>query len=431
MPYPCPCSSNAYRRLQSDRLPNLRLQARRTASLKYGESDPRFGIPAGQDDALHAVDPLSAIQNRQVPPVHWYGAAAELYRACAEMGRVWSAVGRSWGRTDVAAHGADLVALAPQIYAQLHKSLNRTVTRGATRCWAKTAAAPSLDITDTPETLPATFRGFAEMMYSGALTAGQVSDIYAGAAGTACGDRLVVLGSPALNGASISTPTPYGLAHGLLQHDMVEKFLLHFFAMSAHAYTRGSWTTPESANVVDRDAPTVAFAAAGEVIVPTYLKWMLCFEEPETKTLWLGKAVPRDWLAPGEAPLVASNLTTRYGRVSYGIAVAAATAGGGSDAAGYAVTASVTLPASFADAATAPAGGLRLRIRAPAAHAGRLSGVTIGGKAWAGFSAAEETIDIAAGELTPELIHDGLPRIVATFAGPQVLLRPALIGSRR
>ena len=47
------------------------------------------------------------------------------------------------------------------------------------------------------------------------------------------------------------------------------------------------------------------------------LKWMLCFEEPESRTLWLAKATPRGWLAAGEAPIVAANLTTRYGRVSY------------------------------------------------------------------------------------------------------------------
>ena len=240
------------------------------------------------------------------------------------------------------------------------------------------------------------------------------------------------MGSPNSGGGGGLTfvHIPQGMPFGLLVHDMVERFLLYFFSMSAHSATRGTWLTPESQSI-DRDRGGWPYASPGQANVAMAMKWMLCFEEPETKTLWLGKAVPRDWLAPGEAPLVASNLTTRYGRVSYGIAVSAATAGGGSDAAGYAVTASVTLPASFADAATAPAGGLRLRIRAPAAHAGRLSGVTIGGKAWAGFSAAEETIDIAAGELTPELIRDGLPRIVATFAGPQVPLRPALFDPSR
>ena len=141
---------------------------------------------------------------------------------------------------------------------------------------------------------------------------------------------------------------------------------------------------------------------------------MLCFEEPETRTLWLAKATPRDWLAPGEAPLLASNLTTRYGRVSFTVTTAAAVAA--EQGAGYAVHASVSLPASFASAGTAPAGGIRLRLRAPLEHAGKLSAVTVGGKAWSAFDAAEETIDIAADKITASLITEGLPHIVATFA---------------
>ena len=34
---------------------------------------------------------------------------------------------------------------------------------------------------------------------------------------------------------------------GLLQADLVEPFLLQFYALSAHAYTRGTFVAPESA----------------------------------------------------------------------------------------------------------------------------------------------------------------------------------------
>ena len=204
---------------------------------------------------------------------------------------------------------------------------------------------------------------------------------------------------------------------------MIERFLLHYFTMSAHAYTRGTFTTPESANVTDRDVPTIAYAAAAEVIAPTYLKWMLAFEEPESRTLWLAKATPRDWLAPGEAPLRAARLSTRYGRVAFTLAASAATDGA------YTVRANVTLPASFASAA--PAGGVRLRLRAPLAYAGKLSGVTIGGSAWGAFSASEETVEIAASQLTAGLIADGLPHIIATFGGPRMRLRAARVDHTR
>ena len=56
----------------------------------------------------------------------------------------------------------------------------------------------------------------------------------------------------------------YGLPYGLLQHDMIERFLLHYFAMSAHTYTRGSWSTPEAASP-DRDIGITDYVAAGVV----------------------------------------------------------------------------------------------------------------------------------------------------------------------
>jgi hypothetical protein len=245
------------------------------------------------------------------------------------------------------------------------------------------------------------------MLWSGALSADQAADIYVGAAGgSSCGaQRFLTLGSPGIGGATIATPASYGFAHSLLQHDLCEQFLLHYFAVSAHSYTRGTFTTPESSDMANRDLAPAQYTAAGVMLAPMYLKWMLCFEEPQTRTLWLGKAVPRDWLVAGEAPLVADRVTTRYGRISLSLEVAAGAA--------YAVRANVTLPPSFGT--KAPAGGIKLRIRAPLAHAGKLSKVTVGGQAWSGFDAAEETIQIPASKLTAALIKSGLPEIVATF----------------
>ena len=259
------------------------------------------------------------------------------------------------------------------------------------------------------------------MFYSGALTAEQVDAMYVSGQGvTTCEvGKWLQVGTPAggNNGnALMFVHIPQGLPFGLLQHDMVERFLLYFFTQSAHSACRGTHLTPES-QPIDRDRGGYAYASPGQANVAMAMKWMLCYEEPEARTLWLAKATPRDWLAPGEDPLVASNLTTRYGRISY--TVAANDAGGvGSDTGGadgkvYTVQASVVLPPSFAT--VKPAGGIRLRIRAPSEHAGKLSTVTVGGEAWSAFNAAEETVDFSEGALTAALIKDGLHHIVATF----------------
>jgi len=381
------------------------LMYRRSLSLSYSPHDPRYGIPLGDAEA----DNFAAVRDHSREPLHFLSSAAEMYRAFTEAGAVWLDIGKSAGRSDVVDHGVELLRVAPLLYQDLHTSLNHTGhtadlpnSQQGPHCWPYVADPPA----DMAGQAAHAYRAYPELCYSGALSSEQVDDIYMCMAQGV--NRSLTLGIPAF-GSSISLRAPFGLAFALLQHDFVERFLLHFFAVSAHGYTRGSWTTPESSNVADRDEPTVAYAVTGVNTVPTYLKWMLVFEEPETRTLWLAKATPRDWLAPGESPLVVQGATTRYGRISFSLSVPPAIS-----SSGYFVKANVTLPRSFVS--LGPQGGLRLRIRAPMSHAGKLSSVSVGGKVWSGFEASTETVEFKASELTSEMVESGLPSIVAEFA---------------
>ena len=369
------------------------LTARRATSLCFGADDPRYGIPWGADA------PITTSYSDESPS-HWYASAAETYRAFTELGRVWATIGAASGRSDVAAHGAELLKLAPQLYHDLHASLNRTVntTAKGEHCW-RAAAEAGVKVPD--------FRAHSELMYSGALSAEQTDAIYAAASGaTSCGTaRYLTAGSPGTGGATIATPTAVGFAYGLLQHDMVERFLLHYFAVSAHAYTRGSFTTPEVSDLFDRDLPPAPYAAAGVVLAPIYLKWLLCFEDLESQTLWLGKAVPRDWLVPGEAPLVTQRLATRYGRIAFRVEAI-------KEDSGLVVKVNVTLPESFSP----PTGGLRLRVRTPLAHVGKLVSVTVGARKWTSLNAVEETIHFGSDELSDSKLRKEMQRIVASFS---------------
>jgi hypothetical protein len=239
-----------------------------------------------------------------------------------------------------------------------------------------------------------------------------------GQGNTSCAvGRWLTDGSPSSGSHLIFTHIPQGLPFGLLVHDMVERFLLYFFHQSAHANTRGTFTTPESTKL-DRNAGGYAYASAGLGNVPMSLKWMLCFEEPQTRTLWLAKATPRDWLEVGEAPIAASKLTTRYGRVSFSLEASFATIQTNGKLKGvYVVHANVSLPSKFGEGTgTVPDGGIRLRLRAPL-DIGKLSKVTIGGVSWAAFDATEETIDIARDKLTQSGIATRLESIIAIFNG--------------
>jgi hypothetical protein len=196
------------------------------------------------------------------------------------------------------------------------------------------------------------------MLYSGVLSRQQVDHIYMYHAHSQTGAyRPMTMGCTGYNNKQ-TTYIAYGKAYGLLQHDMVERFLLHFFAMAA-TRTRGTWTTPEACSP-DKDAASTAYVAAGVAAAPVYFKRALVFEEPEIKTLWVGKAVPRDWLGSGKTPLVAEGVPTRYGKVSLTSpppsALAAAKRRGGNG--NYIVTANVKVSDDFATSALiTPAGG--------------------------------------------------------------------------
>ena len=249
------------------------LTARRATSLCFGADDPRYGMIPGLDEGDNFVHVYYHQQNQS----HWYSAAAETYRAFAELGRVWTAIGGASGRSDVAAHGAELLKLAPQLYHDLHASLNRTVNTTASpghRCYSHTA-----DGTNFFFGCP--FRAYPEMFYSGALSEEQTEAIYTSGLGlTNCSTgRFLGVGSPAGGGRRLFSHVPQGWPYGLLVHDIVERFLLHFFTQSAHTNTRGTFSTPES-TTLDRNGCESRFSSSPhcrplpsrEPLIPTRIK---------------------------------------------------------------------------------------------------------------------------------------------------------------
>jgi hypothetical protein len=129
------------------------------------------------------------------------------------------------------------------------------------------------------------------------------------------------------------------------------------------------------------------------------------------QTVWLAKALPREWLAAGAEPVVVEAAPSRYGRITFRLAASQALRGGP-----YAVKANVSLPPSCFGA-SGPAGGVRLRLRAPVALAGKLVRVTVGGKPWRSFDPVAETIDFSPTALvsSSKELRVGLQDIVAEW----------------
>ena len=380
------------------------------SSLHWPVGDPRRGIVAGGDEG----DSFPGYYETPFLVEHKYSCTSNVWRGFVDAGELWTELGKATGRKDVAAHGAELLAAAPQLLAALQASLKLTIhATGNPKAprFVPTGADPPKQAGDPPVGALGDFRGIPELMYSGALSYQQTEDLwtyFTYANDTRMVTRPTTLSCSGYNN-KCSTYTAYGMAYGLLVHDMVERFLVHYFGFgSAHAYTRGTTTTPEASSP-DRDVGSTDYVAAGVMMAPTYLKWMLLFEEPNNRTVWLGKALPRAWLGVGVDAVAVRNATTRYGRVSYTVqAVAPA------DGAAFEVHANVTLPPTYADAATAPAGGVRLRLRAPAAYAGRLHRVTVGGEEWKAFDPKAETVDFDAAALTPARVH-AMQSVVASW----------------
>jgi len=382
-------------------------------SLEWPVGDARRGIVAGGDEGDGFVGHYEKYDMAGMFE-YKYSCTSNVYRGFADIGEYWREIGATTGRADVTAHANELLAASPRVLSDLQTSLKLTTFETgnprAPRC-----VPTGADATAAGETPPTgclgDFRGIPELMYSVALTKDQANDLFnyfMYANDTRMVTRPTTLACAGYNN-KCSTYTAYGMAYGLLAYDMVERFLLHYYGWgSAHAYTRGTFTTPEASHP-DREVGSTDYVAAGVMMAPTYLKWMLLYEDPNTRTVWLAKALPRAWLAPATHPVTVTNATTRYGRVSYHLTPSQTHDGV------YSVAANVSLPPTYAVAATAPPGGVKLRLRAPASLAGKLSAVSVGGKPWTRFDAAQETIDFTPSDLTPALLQ-ALHDVRATWA---------------
>lgn len=370
--------------------------------------DPRRGIVAGLDEGDTFVGYYESYGNKTLP--HLYSGAINVYRGILELGRVWekiAAKGAGSMSEEIAKHAKELSSVAPAMLEQIQSSLDQTTYATgnplAPRC-VPSGADPTKPL---PEGAKGDFRGFNEMAFGGVLTSRQLDDVWRHLAygnETNSTQKPMTMSCTGYN-AKCSTYTAYGMAYGLLQHDMVERALVHMQMLTLHTYTRGTWTTPE-ARGADPSVGSTDYVAAGVHTAPIYLKWMLVFEEPNTRTVWLAKATPRDWLgvAAATTPVEVSGATTRYGRVGFRMQRVQQT--NSSSGGGCAVLASISLPDSYASAETQPSGGVRFRLRAPVEHAGKMSAVTLGGgkTKWTDFDAKAETVNFAAKALTPELI---------------------------
>ena len=398
------------------------LRARRARSRElYRPSDPRYGMPTGNDEADLAWTTTQLGNNSTELP--FLSIAAEMWRGFRDCGEALvAAAAEASGNPDspMKALGQALVSEAPSILQDLRQSMARSVVPadppGAARCHPYVAGVPECGMLPKPvaskrDSEP--WRSYSEALYSGAIEEGTIAEILAwhqtergsGVRGSRL--KLGVLsgcGGDVSCGDSLETFTLHGWGYGLLQADLIEPFLLRFYAVSAHAYTRGTWIAPES-TPIDRSQSSPPFATPSGVTAPIYLKWMLLWEHPSTRAVWLLKALPRVWLSHGETLLI-QGASSAYGKLSLELESSINTT--------RSIAVNISVPTPWTTKADVPPGGLYLRLRAPVGH--RMVSATIGGDPWKALNATSESIFVSQEGLCSADMLARLQRIVVWFA---------------
>jgi len=358
-----------------DGITNL-LLAMRAKALKLPASDPAYGMIAGWSEADACLDPDPP---RYMQP--YFSNSTEATRGFAELGRVWERIGTMTKQPEMVKWGQRLVsesqALAKDTQVAIHRSLLQI--DGMACLPAIAGVQEPFDVASARDHLDPqrrSYRAYMEMLFSGNLTREEVETIV----NYRAAHRDTILGIPTAYGYAtheLGGFLSYGHGFGLIENDLVRKYLLMLYGIMAHQYTRGTWTAPETRNI-DPAEFAAPYCTPAEMVVPMMTRWMLAFEDPNSDRLWLDKAAPRSWLANGNRISV-NGVPTRWGRVNFAIV---------SNLNRGQVNGQIELPGSFA--AT-----LKLRLRLPEDR--RIQSVMVNGKPWTTFDAQEETVSLPAG----------------------------------
>ena len=359
-------------RARIDAIANLLLSLREQAK-SLPRENPAYGMIAGwcEADSCLEADPA-----RYVQP--YLSNSSEAVRGFRDLGEVWAHIGQVRHATALEKWGERLRRESQELSSDLQTAIQQTLLpHTQPPCLPVIAGAREpFDVAAQRDPHDPQFRAYRanmELLYSGCLTADEVNTIVSYREA----HRDILLGVPTaygFNSHELAGFLSYGHAYGLLQYDHVREFLLELYSLSAHQYTRGTWTAPETRRVDPKDA-AAPYCVPAQLSVPLLLRWLLAFEDPSSDTLWLCKAVPRTWLEDGKSVAV-SALPTRWGKIAFQIQ---------SHWRDRRIDARIALPVQSPQET-------KLRLRSPDQRA--ISAVELNGKRWNNFDPISETITL-------------------------------------
>ena len=347
------------------------LLSMREKALKLPSSDPAFGMIAGWSEADSCLDPDPP---RYMQP--YFSNSTEAARGFGELGPVWERIGTMTKRPELESWGQRLVSESKALQKDIRMAIGRSMLKSdASACLPAIAGVKEpFDVALARDPLDPqyrAYRAYMEMLFSGNLAPEEVETIV----NYRAAHRDTILGIPTAYGYvthELAGFLTYGHAYGLIQTDLVRRYLLTLYSIMAHQYTRGTWTAPETRNI-DPDRFAAPYCTPAEMVVPMMTRWMLVFEDPKTGTLWLAKGTPRSWLDDGKSFSV-SNAPTQWGRVGFSVA-------------SHLKKGTITAMIQFSSS-RGPLTELRLRVP----EGNKISSVMLDGKPWTQYDTREEAI---------------------------------------
>ena len=295
----------------ADLLLELRAKAQRLPA-----GDPAYGMIAAWSEADSV---LESEPGRYMRP--YFSNSTEAARGFRELGATWTQLGELRGDTKLAARGRQLQREGDTLARDIETAIGNSLLRvdgetvlpsiaGAPQAFHRAVA------NDPSDPQHRAYRANMEMLYSGLLTPEQANMVIDYRAR----HHDLLLGVPTAYGyntAEMAGFLSYGHAYGLLQQDRIREALLLLYSVMAHQYTRGSWLAPETRRPL-LDTETAPYCTPAQLVASLVVRWLLVFEDPRSETLWLGKGLPRAWLAHGNVVDV-QDVPTRWGRIGFRI----------------------------------------------------------------------------------------------------------------
>lgn len=289
------------------------LESRLERARALPDDDPSHGLIRGRQEADSSFVTQDLAVNSYDQP--YWNNSAEAWRAFVELSRAWRQLSERTGDETLAAAAAHLLATAAELKDDLDSALPLSILTDRDLPYLPMYAGSDLYHIDYPyRATPQSFddnRVWTEFMGSGVIP-NEIVDLIMDYEAKHWGCWLGIIG----NRKHIVVFLAHGQGYAFIQNDRIDEFLMLYYGLIAHGYTRGTWSAFECVDL-DRDrAEHTPYAGPAQLVVAPLTKWMLVFDDVKDDRLWLAKATPREWLENGRR-IAVTDAPTRFGTVTF------------------------------------------------------------------------------------------------------------------